>query len=196
MTSVAGKVWDDFKNQPIQNLEMYVYKPSSLYGGEAKIMAQATTDSYGNYSMSFESGQNTYLVSFKDPNSLYIFDSNNSEQFLNKGFNKKDFYIRKAKIFKTNIKITNNIYGKMSIYGAYAAKSQLIPLTTTDTILYFNADPKDPNIFQMYVREKDGHYWWKKEVKQFQGFNDTLNIRIDADINGFKRYAASQNPGS
>ena len=194
--SVTGKAWDDFKNQPIQNLKFYVYKPGSLLGEGFKIMSQTITDSNGNYSMSFEDGDDDYLVTFADPNSLYIFDSNNWEHYLNKGSNKIDFYIRKAKIFRTNIIITNNIYGNMSIYNGYATDPKEIPMITTNTTLYFKADPKGPNIFQMYVHEIDGHYWWKSEVKQCQGINDTIDIQIDADINGFTRYAANQNPGS
>lgn len=193
--SVTGRAWDDFKNQPIPNLKMYVYKPGTIFGEGFKIMSQTTTDSNGNYSMSFEDGQDNYLVTFANPNSIYIFDSNNLEHFLNSGSNKIDFYIRKAKTFRTNIVITNNIYGTMSIYNGYATDSQAIPITTTNTTLYFKADPIGPNIFQMYVREIDGHYWWKSEVKQCQGINDTIDIQIDANLNGFVRYAANQNPG-
>lgn len=192
---VNGKVWDDYKNQPIQNLKMYVYKPGSFISG-GKLMAETTTDSNGKYSMSFENQQETYLVTFADPNGTYIWDSNNWEFFLESGYNNFDFYIRAAKVFKTKINISNNIYGGMSIYSGYATETQSIHMATTDTTLYFKADPLGPNIFQMYVHEIDGHYWWKSELKEWEGTADTLNIEIDADVTTFTRYAANQNPGS
>ncbi len=199
--NVIGKVFDDFKNQPIQNVLIYVYKPGSFFGTGYKLMAKTKTDLNGNYSISFEigqfeSGQGSYLITFGNPNDLFIFDYDNLEHYLTKGNNKIDFFIRKAKIFRTNITITNNIYGKMALYNGYATETQSIPMATTNTTLYFKADPKGPNIFQMYVHEPDGHYWWKSELKECQGINDTIDIQINADINNFKRYNFNQNPGS
>lgn len=195
MISVEGKVWDNYTNKPISNLTMYVYKPRSLYS-VYKIIAQTKTDNMGRYSMSFKFDYSDYYVSFDKSSNQFIFDSNNLEHFLNQKVNKIDFEIRKAKIFKTNVIILNNTYGSMSLYNGYFTESQTIPFGVTNATMYFKADPLGPNIFQMYVNEVDGHYWWKQELKEYSGNKDTLEIEIKADISTFKRYSQNQNPGS
>ena len=195
MITVSGRVYDNFVNQPIKNLRMYVYKPASLFGGVYKIVAETKTDANGRYSMQFQNKMETYLVSFDDSSDQFIFDSNNSEHFLESGFNVFDFKIRHAKTFKANIIITNNIYGPLSIYNNYHTESQTIPFGTTNTVKYFKADPLQINYFQMYVHEPDGHYWWKKEIFSYSGTKDTMEIKINADLKTFKRYARNENPG-
>ena len=90
----------------------------------------------------------------------------------------------------------SNTYGSMSLYNGYFTDSQSIPFGVTNVTKYFKADPLGPNIFQMYVHESDGHYWWKQELKEYSGNKDTLEIEIKADINTFKRYSQNQNQGS
>lgn len=193
--SVTGIVMDNFTNKPISNLKMYVYKPSSLYqsGG---IVAETVTDQKGIYSMTFKRELSDYYVSFNKSGGSYVYDANNFEHHLDSGNNYISFNIRKAKVFKTIIDISNNTYGSMTLYNGYFTESQTIPFGVTNVTKYFLADPLGPNIFQMYVHEADGHYWWKLDVKEFTGVKDTLTIHIDADLKTFKRYAQNENPGT
>lgn len=158
-------------------------------------MSDALTDSQGNYFMSFSSKDyGSYYVSFAK-NNQYIFDSDNMQHYLNNSSNIFDFKIRKSKIFKTRLIVQNNYHRPLSIYNGYGSESQSVKGINKDTILYFKADQKEINMFQMYVQEMDyGHYWYKMEIKDGNSSKDTISIEIDANINNFKRYKANENP--
>jgi hypothetical protein len=198
--SVNGNVWDDFKNEPVRGLKIYAYKPGHVFwsGPGFKIMDETITDSEGNYGLVFEKTNPYYYVAFSDLKNKYIYSPDENYRFLNNPFNTVNFTIRQAKVFKAKMEVINNKYSNMGINcGGYTEESKAILKNTQDTILYFRANPKGVNLFQMYVQEPDyEHYWYKNEIKDCEVGKDTTEIVIKANLNEFKRYKNSQNPGS